>query len=140
MSKTHLTYYIIHHLVDKFNPGTVLLCKFSMNEKHPALLQGVRIIFNYLLSSSVMPDLNLKISLSSKTVIFSMSLLAICPSYSVTRLDCVCRNCRISSIRFFNISCSASLVTTAIRHSCSLTSPQSYEHHRPLPLKTLMRS
>ena len=40
----------------------------------------------------LMPDLNLKISLSSKTVIFSMSLLTICSSYSVTRLDCVCRN------------------------------------------------
>lgn len=44
MSKTHLTYYIINHLVDKFNPGTVLLCKFSMNGKHPAFLQGVRIV------------------------------------------------------------------------------------------------
>ena len=41
MSKTHFTYYIINHLVDKFNLSTVLLCKFSMNEKHPALLQSV---------------------------------------------------------------------------------------------------
>ena len=68
-------------------------------------------VFNYLFSSSVMPDLNLKISLSSKTVIFSISLLTICSSYSVTRFVCICRNCRISSIRFLNISCSASLVT-----------------------------
>ena len=50
MSKTHLTYYIINHLVYKFNPGTVLLCKFSMNEKHPALLQGVDVIVPIQLS------------------------------------------------------------------------------------------
>lgn len=50
MSKTHRTYYIINHLVDKFNPGTVLLCKFSMNEKHPALLQGVEVIVPIQLS------------------------------------------------------------------------------------------
>ena len=87
--------------------------------------------YDYLFSSSVIPDLNSKISLLSKTVIFSMSLLTTCSSYSVTRLDCVCRNCHISSIRFFNISCSASLVTTAAffslkashrtQHSCSRT-------------------
>ena len=116
MSKTHLTYYIINHLVDKFNSGTVPFCKFSMNDKNTLHCRKVSIsysVFNYLFSSSVIPDLNPKISLLSKTVIFSMSLLTTCSSYSVTRLDCVCRNCHISSIRFFNISCSASLVTTA---------------------------
>lgn len=50
MSKTHLTYYSINHLVDKFNPGTVLPCKFSMNKKHPALLQGVDVIVPIQLS------------------------------------------------------------------------------------------
>ena len=116
MSKTHLTCYIINHLVDKFNSGTVPFCKFSMNDKNTLHCCKVSVsysIFNYLISSSVMPDLNSKIRLSSKTVIFSISLLTICSSYSVTRLVCDCRNCRISSIRFLNISCSASLVTTA---------------------------
>lgn len=37
MSKTHLTYYIINHLVDRFNPDTVLLCKFPMNVKTPCI-------------------------------------------------------------------------------------------------------
>ena len=103
-------------MVDIFNPDTVTLCKFSMNEKntlHRCKVSVSCYFYDYLFSSSVIPDLNSKISLLSKTVIFSMSLLTTCSSYSVTRLDCVCRNCHISSIRFFNISCSASLVTTA---------------------------
>jgi hypothetical protein len=38
-------------MVDIFNPDTVTLCKFSMNEKkHPASLQGVRILLFLRLS------------------------------------------------------------------------------------------
>ena len=57
-------------------------------------------IFNYLLSSNIMPDLHSKIILSSKTVIISISLFTIYSSYSVTRFICVCSNCRISSFHF----------------------------------------
>lgn len=67
-----------------------------------------------------MPDLNSKISLSSQTVIFSISLLTSCSSYSVILLVCVWRKCRISFIRFLSISCSASFVTTAAFFSLNI--------------------
>lgn len=59
-------------MVDIFNPGTVTLCKFSMSEKntlHRCKVSVSCYFYDYLFSSSVIPDLNSKISLLSKTVI-----------------------------------------------------------------------
>lgn len=80
-------------------------------QKHYALLQDVCIIVpvHLFFSSILMLDLNSKISLSSKTLIFSMSFITIYSSCLVTLLDCVCWNCNISLI-LFSIFCSASLV------------------------------
>lgn len=67
------------------------------------------VLFNYLLRSMVMPDLNSNINLSSKTLIFEINLLTICSSYSVTRPVCVSRNSFIYAIRFCMASYSAPL-------------------------------
>lgn len=96
-----------------------------------------RLITVYFFNSILIPDLNLKIILSSKMVIFSMSRRTRSSSYSVILLDCVSRNSRISLIRLRNISCSAPSFRTCDFYLALHLSLLQWHHTRHFGLCTL---
>ena len=61
-------------------------------------------LYLYSFISTVTPDLNSTVILSSKTATFSISRLISCSSYSARAVDCFFRNVLISAMRFLSSS------------------------------------
>lgn len=78
--------------------------KLKQGTLHQNFVECLVSFYPYSLTSTVTPDLNSAVNLSSKIVTFSISCRMSCSSYSLMAVGCSLRNVLRSAIRFLSPS------------------------------------